>query len=715
MLTRFLVRSNLIRSSKKSSIQHLAKSYNLEDMVKFNSIATTAVAAISTTSLAFHSTLHVQAFAPAPKYALNVRHLASSVLDEPVSTAPSDDKLTMGKVVARADPNTFIPSANSNAGIMAIKLIEEDLIIDPLAPVTITEKIEVPKSSESGMFGGSAPKAKSKKPTQGEDFIGKMVQFPGGRKGTIIAQRPPMAFVMCDFGDWDDDAERGHGSIDILQTRTSVPVSDDLFGSIIDCYGNPISQSDASTNTSGNDAIDRAIFAPIPLISEIALINSPLLTGTAMIDALAPIGKGQNMLVVGQDTGVGQRDLVIGAIKTQVEIKGAKCIYAITSQDKNEREQVVQQLKDAGVLDHIVVVSARDHDGDNNDDANDAAEAITVAATACSIGEALALAKGEDTFVVVDDIDQHKAFWDWTTRILVQIWGQDSVVKDDKNGGASSEMRGFYSSLIQRAGKFKEKNGGGSMTLTLLTNQECQSGGNDEEDTVFSPEDFDGSSEKVKERINILVDKKIPLTSDILRKIKIPLPRASDSENKRLLTLQHIDDLISMSDGQIWLDEALYNKGQRPAMDAQRSITRVGIGADTKSRADAPAMRELAGGLRFDFAQADSLDGAGEGSGADKQILKKKAYLLAFHQEGGEERSLSENCVVLIAARSGALDDTIKEGGTAGTELGKEAISKLIEHVRKAAPDALNGIDESLDLNSSIKDELETIVKEYFE
>ena len=69
------------------------------------------------------------------------------------------------------------------------------------------------------------------------------------------------------------------------------------------------------------------------------------------------------------------------------------------------------------------------------------AEAVSAAATACSIGEAFALAKGEDALVIIDDIDEHKIFWDWTTRVLVDIFGVDSVVKDDADGGASSETK----------------------------------------------------------------------------------------------------------------------------------------------------------------------------------------------------------------------------------------------------------------------------------
>ena len=695
--------------------------------------ATSAIAAFST----FSTPLRVQAFAPtSPNTAVTydggksfmpTRHysttLSAAVLEmDEANVSPKAVNALDSRVAATAEYYSFVAAPNGRSGIMSIKFREEDYTA-PIIP-DIQIQAEVTDSSESGMFGGIDAKAmdqaklaaKQKKGTQGDDFIGKAVVFEDGRTGTIIAQRSPMAFVMCDFNVYDAEDVQNDKAISILGRRSTIPVSDALFGSIIDCFGNPISIANAKA--SSTDAVDRAIFAPIPKVSDIALINAPMLTGSAMVDALAPIGKGQNMLIIGQDTGVGQRDLVIGAVKSQVKNKGAKCIYAITSRDEEEREEVIQMLKDAGVLDDIVVVCARDYDGiDHNEEsmAADAAEAITVAAAACSIGEALALTKGEDTLVIVDNIDQHKSFWDWTTRVLIDKYGLDSVVKDDREGGASSEMRGFYSSLIQRAGKFNKKNGGGSMTLALLTNLAGQFGGADDDGSqVFSSDDFAVSSEKVKERIKILVDKKIPLTPENLRKIQIPLPSASDSEKTRRIALQQTDELISMTDGQIWLDESLYNKGQRPAMDAQRSITRIGIGADTKSRADAPAMRGLAGGLRFDFAQAASLEGAGVNSGGDKQILKKKAYLLAMHQDGGQERILSDNCIVLLAASMRVFDESIRDGGVAGTEKGQSIISGLLEHVQKTAPAALADIDSSLDLSDSVRSELEEVINKYF-
>jgi len=700
----------------------------------------------------------------------------SSKQQEEEELTSTETEQSIVRQIATGTVLSFVPSSNGVSGIMALKIREESSSTSPptVAPVTTTTNINtatvdsnedgtiqengavdgdedstptVKSSIESSIFGGgeaaaAATATSNQNAQRGEDYMGKTIVFPNGKTGVIVAQRAPLAFALCDFASYDDSDE--NNIISVLSQRTSISVGDHLLGQIVDCYGNPISfpnkegnnqqvsSEESSLSSSTTPTVDRAMFAPIPQVKDIALINTPMLTGSAMVDALAPIGRGQNMLIVGQENkDIGQRDLVITALQTQIlehdmnkkngkdstSSRNIKCVYALTTNDKEERDAVLAKLADAGVLDDIVVVTTRDSMNDGDDElAADSAESIAVAATACSIGEAYALANGDDTLVIIDDINQHKSLWDWTTRILVDVYGLDAVVQDDKEGGASSEMRAFYSSLIQRAGRFNKGNGGGSATLALIYNLLGEvSLDQGEESIVFSADDFADSAEKVKQRIAILVDKKIPLTPENLRKIQIPLPTSSESEKLRRLSIQHTDDLISMSDGQIWLDESLHANGQRPPIDTQRSITRVGIGADTNSRADAPAMRGLAGGLRFEFAQALSLEGADVNSGADKQLLKKNEYLLAMHQEMEEGRTLSENCVCLLAASLGSFSDTVRQGGTAGTELGQSVVKGLIGHAWQYVPDAMLEIDNSLDLTPSVRSKLEDMIKNHLE
>jgi F-type H+-transporting ATPase subunit alpha len=359
-----------------------------------------------------------------------------------------------------------------------------------------------------------------------------------------------------------------------------------------------VTASSSETNTDSS----RPIFVPIPKISEIGLIDTPLVTGITAIDALTPIGKGQNMLVIGTQekelVGVismdksNKRAWMINLLKSVVEKDRAdrakkdgpsnnlRCFYGLTAADSAARTNFMKRLENAGIKEDIVsVVSTQSNDcaTESMTKTLEAAEAVAVAATACTLGEHHATTGG-DALVIVDDINLHKSLWDITTQQLVEIYGVDAVVKADLQGGSSSEMRGYFSGLIQRAARFKSSKGGGSVTLILLStlpsDDEVNSGSakNDEDSLVFDPSEFESMSEKIQTRIATLVKAKVPLTATNLKKVQIPLPRPSESEDTKRLALQHVEDLISMSDGQIWFDDELAKMGRSPPLDPSRSI-----------------------------------------------------------------------------------------------------------------------------------------------
>ena len=530
----------------------------------------------------------------------------------------------------------------------------------------------------------------------GGDLVGRQVVFANGQVGVVVAHRPPMVFVYSDMDEFDS----GDGPVKVLDSLASVAVSNN--SDALDCFGRTLDDSSVLPKAT---TMERPIFAPIPQVKDIALINSPVVSGVTMVDALSPIGLGQNMLLVGHDINDMRRyacDIL------SMQSSDTKCIYAATS----NREEVEQALSDAGLLEDITLVAQQQTKSEKSKESN-AAEAISIAAAACAMGEAHAIEEGKDSLIIVDTIDHHKQLWDATTRVLVDVFGAEAVVKGDREGAASSEMRSFYSSLIQRSAQYNKKRGGGSVTLLLMTTIPKMAGNQDE--TVFSPEDFEDGSAKVQERIQLLVAKNIPLTAANLRKIDIPIP--SDSEGVRRMALQHVDDLISMSDGQIWLDERLEQAGRQPPMDPQRSITRIGIGADTESRADAPALRRIVEGLRLDLAQAASMDGADTATNASvKQIRRSNALLLAMHQKSGAKgRKLSESCVVLLAATKGHLDSTVDNGILPGTDEGDAVIGNLLEHVASGAPSAMADVDASQDMSENSLLEMEEAIKSFFE
>lgn len=524
-------------------------------------------------------------------------------------------------------------------------------------------------------------------------MIGHQIAFENGETGVVVAHRPPIAFVYTDM----EKIGELEGGVRVYDSLAIVDVHESRR--LVDCFGRPLVPLDVSVDTD----MRRPIFSPIPKVSDIALINSPLLTGVTMFDALAPIGKGQNMLMIGHDIR-DMRQYVCDMLSVQAS--STKCVYASTS----DNEEVSSMLAAAGLLDDVVLVSSSKREG--MDQTSLAAEATVAAATACAIAESFATEKGMDTVVVIDTIDKHKILWDATTRVLVDVFGVEAVVEGEREGGASSEMRAFFSSLIQRSAQYNQKKGGGSVTLLLLTT--IPKMGDGDEEAVFSPDDFIGSPKKVQERIELLVKRGVTLTAANLRKIQIPVP--SDEEGAKRLALQHVDDLISMSDGQIWLDEELEGTGRRPGMDFQRSVTRIGIGADTESRADAAAMRRVAEGLRLDLAQAGDVNGADVASSASrKQARNALAWLLAMHQPSASRaRRLSESCTVLLAASKGYLGESIDAGVVAGTSKGEELITDLLNHVKVDAATAMDTVDSTLDLIDVAREDIEEAIQSFF-
>ena len=638
------------------------------------------------------------------------------------------------------------------------------------------------------------PTTTSNLTTADGDFTGRTVSFANSnQKGMVVAHRHPIVFVLLEntpTSDNENEQDVEGSKCSISHKLVSIDPSAIPPGSIVDYLGNSlavlndgsVSRSLPKAATSGSAAggVDlesgmgiggitadgisltvstldedddssttttRPIFMRIPKISEIGLIDSPLVSGITAIDALTPIGKGQNMLVIGNAdnddaTTVGRttnkRGWMVNFLRNVIENNRnddskMRCFYGLTSGDGNVRSNLMDQLKEAGIQEDIVtVLSTRNHgeEGEggtassatiSTEKAMTSAEAVAVAATTCSIAEHHALTTGGDSIVFIDDLNLHKSLWDVTTQYLVQVYGEDAVVTADLQGSGSSEMRGYFSGLIQRSARFNLKKGGGSVTLILLSTlpgDEEADGNNGEEEPTFDPSDFENMPEKIKARISMLVKAKVPLTPTNLKKIQIPLPSTSDAENAKRLALQHVEDLISMSDGQIWLDDALAKAGRSPPLDPSRSITRVGVGADTVScRADAPALRSVVGSLRFEFQQAmDVMDTATASAivGNQKQVQRRDAFLLAMHQESNERRKLSHECIALLAASRGHLDAVLAEGGLAGTDQGKEAIDGLIEFVESNASGVVTEIESTLDLSDDGKSQLEDAIASYF-
>jgi F0F1-type ATP synthase alpha subunit len=518
-------------------------------------------------------------------------------------------------------------------------------------------------------------------------MVGRTVKFASSNskvtEGIVVCQRTPLAFVLVRDSSGIETSKNSTSDSSNLEIGTACTVGGELikasaFSSLLDARA-----AAAAASSEQQHNYKRPIFAPIPLISEIGLIDVPMLTGITMVDSLTPIGRGQNMIVARRRNNNDEikerrnmkRSLVIDPILAQLRAKedgtaaaGVSVVYAHTSPYASEQEEVKQSLRDAGALDKIAFLQLSTTIDDSKYDKSLPypplspaiyAEQVLVATCAAAIGEDNAHENKKDSLVIVDDLDGYKDLWKYTNEELVAIFGIGAIVKE----GSGSEMRGFYSDLIQRAAHLKK---GGTVTLFVLTDlpQKMKKSSSQDigetttvitadgkiaKELTFTADDFKGMSEKVKARVAILEKAKIPITESVLKKIKIPSPAPVDAGEIQRLRKEndYVDELISICDGQIIIDEDIVSA--LPCVDPTRSVTRIGIGADTKSQADSPAMRKIAAGLRFKFQQALT-DGT-----------KITSWVNALRQGGGKPRKLSRMCVSLWAADKGYLENMNEE------------------------------------------------------
>ena len=344
----------------------------------------------------------------------------------------------------------------------------------------------------------------------------------------------------------------------------------------------------------------RPIFGVATKMEDMATISRPMHTGITAVDAVTPIGKGQNMLIVGSEA-LGRRKAALDAAITQA-MEGTVVVYVDTHGDKDD---IIPTLKAASPsLKNMVIV--RGACGSNNLSGKSSVDpglGIMAAATGATVAE-FYRKQGRDTLVVIDDIDSHKMFWSYSEREVVKLYGAD-FDSPGNLAAANSEMRAFYSALFQRVGYLNLKQGGGSLSMLLLVDRPALLGkGGVKTYTLddFKEEVYGG---KVRQRVQLMINRGISITDEVCVKLSIPPPGVDASEVK--FKLMHIDELISLADGQIILSDKLAAQGLSPPVDCSSSLSRVGAGADNFAMPSSPAMQKVAGRLRMELAQAGDI------------------------------------------------------------------------------------------------------------
>ena len=275
-------------------------------------------------------------------------------------------------------------------------------------------------------------------------------------------------------------------------------------------------------------------------------VNQPLQTGLKAIDAMIPIGRGQRELIIG-DRQTGKTSIAIDTIlnqKTNFDAgKPVYCIYVAIGQKGSTVAALVNTLREKGAMDYTIVVAATA--------ADPAALQYFAPFAGAAIGEYFR-DTGRDALVVYDDLSKQAVAYREVSLILRRPSGREAYPGD---------IFYLHSRLLERAAK-------------IINQQEVAEQMND------LPESLKG---KVKGGGSLTA---LPIIETQAGDVSAYIPT----------------NVISITDGQIFLETDLFNQGIRPAINVGISVSRVGGNAQVK------AMKKVAGTLKIDQAQYRELE-----------------------------------------------------------------------------------------------------------
>ncbi len=323
----------------------------------------------------------------------------------------------------------------------------------------------------------------------------------------------------------------------------SIRVNDNFLGRVVNPLGEPIDgKGDIDLTASFEMPLDRK--APGVIYRQ--PVKTPLQTGLKAVDSMIPIGRGQRELIIG-DRQTGKTAIAVDTIinqKANYEAgKPVYCIYVAIGQKASTVATLVQTLKEHGALPYTIIVSATA--------ADPAAMQYYAPFAGAAIGEYFR-DRGFDALVVYDDLSKQAVAYREVSLILRRPSGREAYPGD---------VFYLHSRLLERAARI-----------------------NDQQD--------------IAERMNDLPEcmKGHVKGGGSLTALPIIETQAGD------VSAYIPTNVISITDGQIYLESDLFNQGFRPAINVGISVSRVGGSAQVKS------MKKVAGTLKIDMAQYRELE-----------------------------------------------------------------------------------------------------------
>ncbi|MHA7110768.1 F0F1 ATP synthase subunit alpha [Sunxiuqinia elliptica] len=470
-----------------------------------------------------------------------------------------------------------------------------------------------------------------------------MIEFADGMKGIVLnLEEDNVGAVLLGPS---ENIKEGD-TVKRLQRIASIDVGEGLLGRVVNTIGEPIDGKGAIQGEKFEMPLERK--APGVIYRQ--PVNQPLQTGLKAIDAMIPIGRGQRELIIG-DRQTGKTAVAIDTIINQRENFEAGnpvyCIYVAIGQKGSTVANIASTLEKHGAMDYTVIVSATA--------AYPAALQYYAPYAGASIGEYFR-DTGRDALIIYDDLSKQAVSYREVSLLLRRPPGREAYPGD---------VFYLHSRLLERAAK-------------IIASDEIAAQMNDLPECL---------KDKVKGGGSLTA---LPIIETQASDVSAYIPT----------------NVISITDGQIFLESNLFNSGVRPAINVGISVSRVGGNAQVK------AMKKIAGTLKLDQAQFRELEAFSKfGSDLDAatmRVLDKGRKNVEILKQGQYAPVKVEHQIAIIYCGTKEL---LREVPVEKVKDFEKDFIELLELQHRPTLDQLRkGI-----LNDKISGVLETVAKEVAE
>ena len=422
---------------------------------------------------------------------------------------------------------------------------------------------------------------------------GELIEFDGGLQGIALnLEEDNVGAVLLGKSSLVKEGD----TVRRLGRIASVKVGDGLVGRVVDTLGNPI---DGKGEITGQ-LYDMPIERKAPGVIYRQPVTEPLQTGIKSIDAMIPVGRGQRELIIG-DRQTGKTTVAIDTIINQKEFydrgEPVFCIYVAIGQKGSTVAGIVKKLEDAGAMAYTVIVAANASDP--------APMQFYAPMTGAAIGEFFR-DSGRPALIIFDDLSKQAVAYREVSLLLRRPPGREAYPGD---------VFYLHSRLLERAAK------------------------------IINDDAIAATMNDLPESLKGIVKGGGSLTA-------LPIIETQGGDVSAYIPT----NVISITDGQIFLEGDLFNAGIRPAINVGISVSRVGGNAQIKS------MKKVAGTLKLDQAQYRELEAFAKfGSDLDaatKYVLDKGARNVEIlKQQDGDPYPVEKQIAIIFVGTRGLIQN----------------------------------------------------------